>query len=211
MATHRVGCPTTPRRLAKAPPSWRVSMATTTRRAQRRAPFFRRACHFAHSQRPCGLMDKALVFGTKDCRFESCQGHSRLAASQRAAVALATRVRGLAPGTARRGVSARESSERLRVCGRDGATTTVATTRQQQPPRPRARRVGRARRMLTRPSCELAGARDRTTGHRALDDVVVARSGNSTSHSSNNNKQQGQRSTATRRNRTQGTTDQQKQ
>jgi hypothetical protein len=26
-------------------------------------------------RRPCGLMDKALVFGTKDCRFESCQGH----------------------------------------------------------------------------------------------------------------------------------------
>ena len=25
--------------------------------------------------RPCGLMDKALVFGNKDCRFESCQGH----------------------------------------------------------------------------------------------------------------------------------------
>ena len=25
---------------------------------------------------PCGLMDKALVFGTKDCRFESCQGHA---------------------------------------------------------------------------------------------------------------------------------------
>jgi hypothetical protein len=24
---------------------------------------------------PCGLMDKALVFGTKDCRLESCQGH----------------------------------------------------------------------------------------------------------------------------------------
>ena len=24
---------------------------------------------------PCDLMDKALVFGTKDCRFESCQGH----------------------------------------------------------------------------------------------------------------------------------------
>ena len=24
---------------------------------------------------PCGLMDEALVFGTKDCRFESCQGH----------------------------------------------------------------------------------------------------------------------------------------
>ena len=23
--------------------------------------------------RPCGLMDKALVFGIKDCRFESCQ------------------------------------------------------------------------------------------------------------------------------------------
>ena len=27
-------------------------------------------------QRPCGLMDKALVFGTKDCRFKSCQGHA---------------------------------------------------------------------------------------------------------------------------------------
>ncbi len=26
-------------------------------------------------RRPCGLMDKALVFGTKDCWFESCQGH----------------------------------------------------------------------------------------------------------------------------------------
>ena len=26
-------------------------------------------------RRPCGLMDKALVFGTKDCRLESCQGH----------------------------------------------------------------------------------------------------------------------------------------
>ena len=25
--------------------------------------------------RPCGLMDRALVFGAKDCRFESCQGH----------------------------------------------------------------------------------------------------------------------------------------
>ena len=24
---------------------------------------------------PCGLMDKALAFGTKDCRLESCQGH----------------------------------------------------------------------------------------------------------------------------------------
>jgi hypothetical protein len=30
--------------------------------------------HATH-KRPCGLMDKALVFGTKDCRFESCQGH----------------------------------------------------------------------------------------------------------------------------------------
>ena len=26
------------------------------------------------SHGPCGLMDKALVFGTKDCRLESCQG-----------------------------------------------------------------------------------------------------------------------------------------
>ena len=30
------------------------------------------------NQRPCGLMDKALVFGAKDCRFESCQGHFNL-------------------------------------------------------------------------------------------------------------------------------------
>ena len=27
------------------------------------------------TMRSCGLMDKALVFGTKDCRFESCQDH----------------------------------------------------------------------------------------------------------------------------------------
>ena len=25
---------------------------------------------------PVGLMDEALVFGTKDCRYESCQGHA---------------------------------------------------------------------------------------------------------------------------------------
>ena len=31
--------------------------------------------HANHCTWPCGLMDKALVFGTKDCRFESCQGH----------------------------------------------------------------------------------------------------------------------------------------
>ena len=30
-------------------------------------------------------MDKALVFGTKDCRFESCQGHFLLNAGGRAA------------------------------------------------------------------------------------------------------------------------------
>ena len=28
------------------------------------------------NKRPCGLMDKALVFGTKDFWFESCQGHA---------------------------------------------------------------------------------------------------------------------------------------
>lgn len=28
-----------------------------------------------YSMGSCGLMDKALVFGTKDCRFESCQDH----------------------------------------------------------------------------------------------------------------------------------------
>ena len=34
---------------------------------------------------PCGLMDKALVFGTKDCRFESCQGHFHIVRSHLAA------------------------------------------------------------------------------------------------------------------------------
>ena len=34
---------------------------------------------------PCGLMDKALVFGTKDCRFESCQGHIFYAANRTSA------------------------------------------------------------------------------------------------------------------------------
>ena len=33
--------------------------------------------HYKNGTWPCGLMDKALVFGTKDCRFESCQGHHR--------------------------------------------------------------------------------------------------------------------------------------
>ena len=28
------------------------------------------------NKRLCGLMDKALVFGTKYCRLESCQGHA---------------------------------------------------------------------------------------------------------------------------------------
>jgi hypothetical protein len=32
---------------------------------------------------PCGLMDKASVFGTEDCRFESCQGHFCLLTSVR--------------------------------------------------------------------------------------------------------------------------------
>jgi hypothetical protein len=32
------------------------------------------------NRRPCGLMDKALVLGTKDCRFESCQGHNSFVA-----------------------------------------------------------------------------------------------------------------------------------
>ena len=31
----------------------------------------------------CGLMDKALVFGTKDCRFESCQDHLTCPVTQR--------------------------------------------------------------------------------------------------------------------------------
>ena len=33
--------------------------------------------HCGHCDRPCGLMDKALVLGTKDSRFECCQGHFR--------------------------------------------------------------------------------------------------------------------------------------
>ena len=31
-------------------------------------------------------MDKALVFGTKDCRFESCQGHSCTRRRQKARI-----------------------------------------------------------------------------------------------------------------------------
>ena len=31
--------------------------------------------HLLTCRRPCGLMGVALDFGTKDCRFESCQGH----------------------------------------------------------------------------------------------------------------------------------------
>jgi hypothetical protein len=34
-------------------------------------------------------MDKALVFGTKDCRFESCQGHSKHARARMTAVLVA--------------------------------------------------------------------------------------------------------------------------
>ena len=37
------------------------------------------ACELCRStgfKRSCGLMDKALVFGTKECRFESCQDQS---------------------------------------------------------------------------------------------------------------------------------------
>ena len=31
--------------------------------------------HAVYSMGYCGLMDKASVCGTKDCRFESCQDH----------------------------------------------------------------------------------------------------------------------------------------
>ena len=38
------------------------------------------ACRLLHepqgNKTPCGLVDKALVFETKDCRLESCQGHA---------------------------------------------------------------------------------------------------------------------------------------
>ena len=34
-------------------------------------------------QGPCGLMYKALVFGAKDCRLESCQGHTSMTTAQR--------------------------------------------------------------------------------------------------------------------------------
>ena len=40
------------------------------------------ACELCRStcfKRSCGLMDKALVFGTKDCRSESCQDQSNTA------------------------------------------------------------------------------------------------------------------------------------
>ena len=44
-------------------------------RAHSRQPSWRGVSLYLRG--PCGLMDKALVFGTKDCRFESCQGHFR--------------------------------------------------------------------------------------------------------------------------------------
>ena len=42
-----------------------------------RCPWYDSGCQ-REFRGPCGLMDKALVFGTKDCRFESCQGHTPL-------------------------------------------------------------------------------------------------------------------------------------
>ena len=47
------------------------------RLASATCPFTPRVLGMSNAFRswPCGLMDKALVFGTKDCRFESCQGH----------------------------------------------------------------------------------------------------------------------------------------
>ena len=41
-------------------------------------------------------MDKALVFGTKDCRFESCQGHIVQLAFRATKEVLPTRVDALA-------------------------------------------------------------------------------------------------------------------
>ena len=45
---------------------------------------------------PCGLMDKALVFVTKDCWFESCQGHIVKLALRVTKEILPTRVAALA-------------------------------------------------------------------------------------------------------------------
>ena len=54
-----------------------VSSILTGRIVDAKALRRRQACPQASplGHWPCGLMDKALVFGTKDCRFESCQGH----------------------------------------------------------------------------------------------------------------------------------------
>ena len=59
-----------------------ISRQLATKPPDAPAADFTPSCEvFMHTRRyfdrPCGLMDKALVFGTKDCRFESCQGHGR--------------------------------------------------------------------------------------------------------------------------------------
>ena len=66
------------------PPDGRQKSQTRCSSQQLCAPLFRQAASCGISRAffkwPCGLMDKALVFGTKDCRFESCQGHFLLSA-----------------------------------------------------------------------------------------------------------------------------------
>ena len=54
----------------------------TSQMLRARLPVSRAACKrhvwLQHRCRSCGLMDKALVFGTKDCRFESCQDQAKV-------------------------------------------------------------------------------------------------------------------------------------
>ena len=54
----------------------RVAERTGAVPVARKAPRFLFQSHgsvMMRDHRPCGLMDEALVFGTKDCRLESCQ------------------------------------------------------------------------------------------------------------------------------------------
>ena len=81
-----VGCEPKPRQAPKSMPaaaSTPACLATAKQGAWRcqvgRTGWARGqgASHAKVTHKPCGLMDKTLVLGTKDCRLESCQGHAR--------------------------------------------------------------------------------------------------------------------------------------
>ena len=59
---------------------WTHTLSPSTCRCQASFALFLSCKNLAQRAQywPCGLMDKALLFGSKDCRFESCQGQDFL-------------------------------------------------------------------------------------------------------------------------------------